>query len=61
MPMRHWYGCCWSPCGDDGATDEQASLVRRHGERLFQLLTRHDQAIDKALTLGILSDDEINH
>jgi len=45
---------------DDGATDEHASLVRRHGESLLQLLTRHDQAIDKALTLGILTD-EINH
>ena len=45
------------------ATDEDcnyAMLVRRRGESLFQLLTRLDQAIDKALTLGIFID-EINH
>ncbi len=45
------------------AADEDcnyAMLVRRRGERLFQLLTRLDQAIHKALTLGIFID-EINH
>jgi len=45
------------------AADEDcnyAMLVRRRGESLFQLLTRLDQAIDKALTLGIFTD-EINH
>ena len=45
------------------ASDEDcnyAMLVRRRGESLFQLLTRLDQAIDKALTLGIFTD-EINH
>ncbi len=44
------------------AADEDcnyAMLVRRRGETLFQLLTRLDQAIDKALTLGIFID-EIN-
>ena len=44
------------------ASDEDcnyAMLVRRRGESLFQLLTRLDQAIDKALTLGIFTD-EIN-
>jgi hypothetical protein len=34
-------------------------LVRRRGESLVQLLVRLDQAIDKALTLGIFTD-EIN-
>jgi len=45
------------------AADEDcnyAMLVRRRGESLFQLLTRFDQAIDKALNLGIFTD-EINH
>jgi hypothetical protein len=45
------------------AADEDcnyAMLVRRRGESLFQLLTRLDQAIDEALTLGIFTD-EINH
>ena len=37
-----------------------AMLVRRRGESLFHLLTRLDRAIDKALTLGIFTD-EINH
>jgi hypothetical protein len=37
-----------------------AMLVRRREESLFQLLTRLDQAIDKALTLGIFTD-AINH
>ena len=44
------------------ATDEDctyAMLVRRRGESLLQLLSRLDQAIDKALTLGIFTD-EIN-
>jgi acetylglutamate kinase len=44
------------------AADEDcnyAMLVRRRGESLFQLLIRLDRAIDKALTLGIFTD-EIN-
>jgi acetylglutamate kinase len=44
------------------AADEDcnyAMLVRRRGESLPQLLARLDQAIDKALTLGIFTD-EIN-
>jgi hypothetical protein len=44
------------------ASDEDcnyAMLVRRRGESLFQLLTRLDQAINKALTLDIFTD-EIN-
>lgn len=44
------------------ASDEDrtlAMLVRRRGETLLQLLARLDQAIDKALTLGIFTD-EIN-
>jgi acetylglutamate kinase len=44
------------------AADEDcnyAMLVRRREESLFQLLTRRDQAIDKALTQGIFTD-EIN-
>ena len=42
------------------AADEDCSyamLVRRRGESLFQLLARLDQAIDKALTLGIFTDE----
>lgn len=45
------------------AADEDCTydmLVRRCGESLFQLLARLDQAIDKALTVGIFTD-EINH
>jgi hypothetical protein len=34
-------------------------LVRRRSESLFQLLARLDQAIEKALTDGIFTD-EIN-
>jgi hypothetical protein len=44
------------------AADEDctyAMLVRRRGESLLQLLVRLDQAIDKAFTLGIFTD-EIN-
>ena len=44
------------------ATNEHnclAMLVRRRGETLFQLLTRLDQAVDKALTEDIYTD-EIN-
>jgi hypothetical protein len=50
------------PVGCVAADDDcnYAILVRRHGESLFQLLTRLDLAIDKALTLGIFTD-EINH
>jgi hypothetical protein len=44
------------------ATDEDnslAMLLRRLGETLAQLLARRDQAIDKALTEDIYTD-EIN-
>jgi acetylglutamate kinase len=50
-------GCVATAADDDC---NYAMLVRRRGESLFQLLTRLDQAIDKALTLGIFAD-EINH
>ena len=42
------------------AADEDVSyvmLVRRQGETLLQLLTRLDQCLDKALTLGIFTDE----
>ena len=42
------------------AADEDcnyAMLVRRRGESLFQLLTRLDQAIDKALTEDVYTDE----
>jgi hypothetical protein len=44
------------------ASDEDSTLAmlqRRKGETFLQLLARLDQAIDKALTLGIFTD-EIN-
>jgi len=50
-------GCVATAADDDC---NYAMLVRRRGESFFQLLTRLDQAIDKALTLGIFTD-EINH
>jgi hypothetical protein len=49
---------CVATAADDDCT--YAMLIRRRGESLFQFLTRFDQAIDKALTLGIFTD-EINH
>jgi len=49
-------GCVATAADDDCA---YAMLVRRRGESLLQLLVRLDQAIDKALTLGIFTD-EIN-
>jgi len=48
---------CVATAADDDCT--YAMLVRRRGESLSQLLVRLDQAIDKALTLGIFTD-EIN-
>lgn len=48
---------CVATAADEDCT--YAMLVRRRGESLFQLLARLDQAIDKALTLGIFTD-EIN-
>ncbi len=48
---------CVATAADEDCT--YAMLVRRRGENLFQLLARLDQAIDKALTLGIFTD-EIN-
>ena len=55
--MLRSVGCVATAVDDDC---NYAMLVRRRGESLFQLLTRLDQAIDKALTLGIFTD-EINH
>ena len=49
---------CVAVASEDGNT--LALLKRRKGEILLQLLTRPDQAVDKALTLGIFAD-EINH
>ena len=49
-------GCVATAADEDC---DYAMLLRRRGESLFQLLTRLDQAIDKALTLGIFTD-EIN-
>jgi acetylglutamate kinase len=48
---------CVATAADEDCT--YAMLVRRRGESLLQLLVRLDQAIDKALTLGIFTD-EIN-
>jgi acetylglutamate kinase len=47
---------CVATAADEDCT--YAMLVRRRGETLLQFLVRLDQAIDKALTLGIF--DEIN-
>jgi acetylglutamate kinase len=48
---------CVATAADEDCT--YAMLVRRRGESLLQLLSRLDQAIDDALTLGIFTD-EIN-
>ncbi len=48
---------CVATAADEDCT--YAMLVRRRGESLPQLLARLDQAVDKALTLGIFTD-EIN-
>ena len=48
---------CVAVASQDGNT--LAQLRRRKGETLLQLLTRLDQAIDKALTWGTFTD-EIN-
>ena len=48
---------CVATAADEDCT--YAMLVRRRGESLLQLLSRLDQAIDNALTLGIFTD-EIN-
>jgi hypothetical protein len=48
---------CIATAADEDCT--YAMLLRRRGETLLQLLTRLDQALDKALTLGIFTD-EIN-
>lgn len=54
--MLHPVGCVATAADDDC---NYATLVRRRGESLFQLLTRLDRAIDRALTLGHFTD-EIN-
>ena len=46
---------CVAVASQDGNT--LAQLRRRKGETLLQLLTRLDQAIDKALTSGIFADE----
>lgn len=48
---------CVATAADEDCT--YAMLLRRRGESLSHLLVRLDQAIDKALTLGIFTD-EIN-
>jgi hypothetical protein len=48
---------CVATASDKDCT--YAMLVRRRGESLPQLLARLDLAVDKALTLGIFTD-EIN-
>jgi hypothetical protein len=48
---------CIATAADEDCT--YAMLLRRRGETLPQLLIRLDQALDKALTLGIFTD-EIN-
>jgi len=48
---------CVATAADEDCT--YAMLVRRRGESLLQFLVRLDQAIDKAFTLGIFTD-EIN-
>ena len=48
---------CVATAADEDCT--YAMLVRRRGESLLQFLVRLDQAIDKAFTLGIVTD-EIN-
>lgn len=48
---------CVATAADEDCT--YAMLVRRRGESLLQLLSRLDQAIDNAQTLGIFTD-EIN-
>jgi hypothetical protein len=45
---------CVATAADEDCT--YATLVRRGGESLVQLLIRLDQALDKALTLGIFTD-----
>jgi hypothetical protein len=46
---------CIATAADQDIT--YAMLVRRRTETLSQLLTRLDQALDKALTLGIFTDE----
>ena len=53
--LRH-VGCV-ATAADEDCT--YAMLLRRRGESLSELLARLDQAIDKALTVGIFTD-EIN-
>jgi hypothetical protein len=51
------FGACMATATDADCT--YAMLVRRDGESLLQFLIRLDEAVDKALTLGIYTD-EIN-
>ncbi|HVP49999.1 MAG TPA: hypothetical protein VMT56_02125 [Candidatus Bathyarchaeia archaeon] len=54
--MLRTIGCVVTAADEDCT---YAMLLRRRGESLVQLLSRLDQAIDNALTLGIFTD-EIN-
>ena len=56
LGMMESVGCVAVAADDDYPL---AMLRRRKGETLLELLTRLDQAIDKAETLGIFTD-EIN-
>ena len=51
------FGTCIATAADADCT--YALLVRRRGESFLELLARLDQAVDKALTVGIFTD-EIN-
>jgi hypothetical protein len=52
--MRRSFGCIATASDEDC---NYAMLVRRRGESLYQLLARLDQAVDKALNLGIFTDE----
>jgi transposase len=49
MPMRHWCGCCWGACGDDGAADEHASLDRSGSDGLGRGFTGLSALVESKL------------
>jgi len=51
------FGSCIATAADADCT--YALRVRRRGESFLELLARLDQAVDKALTVGVFTD-EIN-
>jgi len=51
--MHSEIGCVATAADEDIS---YATLVLRRGESLVQFLIRLDQALDKALTLGIFTD-----